>query len=351
MAGFQKAKRENLWVKCLNIGSSGSGKTYSNLRIATGLAQAMKDETGEDVRIAFIESESKRCTYYADEFDFDMLELRAPFTPETYIDAIDEAIDAGYKILILDSLTHEWAGKGGLLEVHSKMPGNSYTNWSKITPRHDAFMDKILDSPIHVFATVRGKDKYVLEEVNGKQMPRKIGLGYQQRDDIEFLFTVSLNVEQGTHFFSALKDNTHLFEDRNDLITEKDGKLLYQWANSGDITAKKKELEAVKDDAKMKIKLQEEQEASKITSEREEEVKQQKIKEKPPVEEVKEKITKKSLVTLKKEIIDTCKSLSISGKRETVVEIITKINNDPNPSNIKDLVIAEKVIAALEAIK
>ena len=341
--GFQKAKRENLWVKVLSIGSSGSGKTYGNLRMATGMAQTMSEELGEEVRIAFIESESRRCTYYADEFDFDMLELKAPFTPESYIDAIDEAIDAGYKIIVIDSLTHEWAGKGGLLEVHSKMPGNSYTNWSKITPRHDAFMDKILDSPVHIFATVRGKDKYVLEDVNGKQMPRKVGVGYQQRNDIEFLFTVSLNVEQESHLFSALKDNTHLFEDRNDLITEKEGKLLYQWANSGDVSAKKKELEAKKEEAKMKIKLQEEEEAKKIVSERNKEIEEEK--------KLPEELPKKSLKELQKEILGLCKSLSKTGKRESVVSTIAGLNNeDANPENIKELNIANDVLKALQEL-
>lgn len=336
MAGFQKAKRENLWVKELSIGSSGGGKTYGNLRMATGMAQAMSEELGEEVRVALIETEARRSTYYSDEFDFDILELKAPFTPESYIDAIDEAIDAGYKVLVIDSLTHEWAGKGGLLEVHSKMPGNSYTNWSKITPRHDAFMDKILDSPIHIFATVRGKDKYVLEEVNGKQTPRKLNIGYQQRDDIEFLFTVSLNIEQGTHFFSTLKDNTHLFEDRNDVLTEKDGKALYLWANSGDIKAKKQELDALKEEAKAKIKLKEDEEAKKIAEEVEKKNKKQ--------------ARKLTLDETKKEILIKCKEASDSGKRENVVSIMTELNGNPNPNSITDKGIAEKVLEKLEEL-
>lgn len=225
MAGFQKAKREKLWLKVLMAGSSGSGKTYSALRIGTGIA---KKSGG---KVAAIDTENGRIRYYANEFDFDDLQLEAPYTPEKYIDAIDDAIDGGYTVLILDSISHEWAY---CVDVHSKMPGNSYTNWSKITPRHDRFIEKVIQAPIHIIATARGKDEYVLEEKNGKQVPKKVGLGYKQRDGVEYEYTVTFNIDQQTHVATATKDNTHLFEERYDALTEKDGVALYEWANSGD---------------------------------------------------------------------------------------------------------------------
>jgi len=223
--GFKKAKREQIWIKVLGAGASGSGKTYSMLRLATGFA---KKSGG---KIAAIDTENGRIRYYANEFDFDDLQLSAPYTPEKYIEAIDAAADGGYTILIIDSITHEW---DYCLEVHSKMPGNSYTNWVKITPRHDPFMEKILQSPLHIFATVRGKDEYVMEEKNGKQVPKKVGLGYKQRDNTEYNYTVTFNIDQQSHIADAMKDNTHLFENRYDVLTEKDGMALYDWANSGD---------------------------------------------------------------------------------------------------------------------
>jgi len=334
--GFQKARREDIWIKSLSIAPSGAGKTYSNLRLATGVAKAIKEATGEEARIAFIESESKRSTYYADEFDFDMLEIKAPFTPEKYIDAIDEAIDGGYKILVIDSLSHEWNGKGGLLEVHSNMPGNSYTNWSKITPRHEKFTDKVIDSPIHIFATVRGKDKYVLEEQNGKQVPRKVGVGYQQRDDLEYLFTVAFTLEQDTHYFNTVKDNTHLFEDRHEIITEKDGELLYKWAVGGDVKAKKAELEKAKEEAKAKIALNAEDEAKKMADEVEKKKKKQQ--------------NKLSLDELKADILIKCKELSDNGKRSDVISTLKELNSSPNPNDITSKSVAEKVIEAFEKL-
>lgn len=228
--GFQKAKREQIWLKVLLAGPSGSGKTYSALRLAKGIANAANG------KYAAIDTENGRIRYYANEFDFDDLQLEAPYTPEKYIEAIDDAVDAGYKVLIIDSITHEW---DYCIDIHDKMPGNSYTNWAKVTPRHDAFMEKVLQSPIHIISTVRGKDTYVLEEKNGKQVPKKVGMGYKQRDNTEYNYTLTFNIAQDTHIAEALKDNTHMFEGKYDILTERDGKALYDWANTGDAPAQR----------------------------------------------------------------------------------------------------------------
>ena len=222
---FVKAKKEKIWTKILLGGSSGSGKTYSALRLATGLAK--KCGSG----IAAIDTEAGRIRYYANEFDFSDMQLTEPFTPEKYIEAINDAVDSGFKVLIIDSISHEW---NYCVDIHDKMPGNSWTNWSKVTPRHDAFMEKILQAPIHIIATVRGKDEYVLEEKNGKQTPKKVGLGFKQRDGVEYNYTATFNIAQDTHIAEATKDNTHIFEGRYEVLTEKDGEALYDWANVGE---------------------------------------------------------------------------------------------------------------------
>lgn len=222
---FVKAKKEKIWTKILLGGSSGSGKTYSALRLATGLAK--KCGSG----IAAIDTEAGRIRYYANEFDFSDMQLTDPFSPEKYVEAIDEAVKSGFKVLIIDSISHEW---NYCVDTHDKMPGNSWTNWGRITPRHDAFMEKILQAPIHIIATVRGKDEYVLEEKNGKQTPKKVGLGFKQRDGVEYNYTATFNIAQDTHIAEATKDNTHIFEGRYEVLTEKDGEALYDWANAGE---------------------------------------------------------------------------------------------------------------------
>ena len=234
---FQKAKREQVWTKIMLGGPSGSGKTYTGLRLATGIAEACGS------RIAAIDTEAGRIRYYAEEFDFDDIQLD-DFTPESYIKMINAAVEAGYKVLLIDSTSHEWAY---CYETVNKMPGNSFVNWGKMTPRHDRFMEAILQSPMHVICTVRGKDQYTLEEKNGKQTPRKIGLGYKQRDDTEYEYTITFNIAQDTHIASAMKDNTHLFENRFEVLTEKDGRLIYDWANSGDVSTKKPQPKQVED--------------------------------------------------------------------------------------------------------
>jgi len=159
---------------------------------------------------------------YADEFDYDILDLKAPYEPEAYIDAMDDAIEGGYDILIIDSLTHEWSGKGGCLEIHSNIKGkDSYMNWRTVSPRHEAFMDKILDSPLHIFATVRGKDAYERGSNEGGRVSyEKVAVGYDQRKNLEYLFYTSFMIDLKTHKAEAVKDNTRLFT-LNERLSEK----------------------------------------------------------------------------------------------------------------------------------
>lgn len=222
-AGFEKAVRQSIKLRIALIGPSGSGKTYTALRLATGIGG----------NIALIDTEEKRSLYYADEFNFDRMGFDPPFSPERYITRIEQAEQANYTTIIIDSTSHEWMGKGGLLETHGNMPGNSYVNWRTITPRHDNFIDKIVRSKCHIIVCLRGKDEYVLtENASNKMVPKKVGIGPQMRDGIEYECTVSFLIDQEKHIASPMKDNTHLFENRFDILTENDGKLLINWANN-----------------------------------------------------------------------------------------------------------------------
>lgn len=231
MSGFQKAKREQIWVKVLFTGPSGSGKTYSALRMATGFAAK------EGGRVAFVDTENGRVRYYANEFDFDEMQLTAPYTSEKYMDAIALAISAGYHILVIDSLSHEWLWCN---DVVNNMPGNSFQNWGKVkTQHHNKLMEQVIQSPIHIFATARGKDKWSIEEKDGKKTPRKVGEGSVQSDDVEYNYTVTFNLTQDSNVATCTKDNTHIFEGRYEKITEEDGQKLYDWANTGEKPAPK----------------------------------------------------------------------------------------------------------------
>lgn len=227
MAGFVKAIREDVWLKIQFGGTSGAGKTYTALRVGTGIARKCNS------RIAFISSEKSRTLYYADKFDYDVLELD-DYSPEDYIKAIEMAVDAGYKVIIIDSTSHEWQW---LNDVHGKMPGNSFQNWGKLKPRHAKFMSKILQCPAHVLTCARGKTEWSLEDKDGKKVPVKLGLGNEGDKQADFEYTVSFMLAQGTHIASVDaggKDNTGLFNEKYEVLTEKHGEMLYDWANSGE---------------------------------------------------------------------------------------------------------------------
>lgn len=227
---FKKAVREKVKLKIGLIGSSGSGKSIGALRIASGIISKMPGK-----KILVVDTEAGRGKYYADQFDYLYAELAEPFTPEKYIAVIDEVLkhdDIG--ILILDTISAEWAGPGGILEAHGEIPGNSFAAWSKLTPRDNKFVYKILSAPLHIICNVRGKDEYVLEDnEKGKKVPRKVGLGGVTRKGFEYEMTLVFNIDQATHIANATKDNTGLFDNRYIPLTPEVGVQLFEWAEKG----------------------------------------------------------------------------------------------------------------------
>jgi len=234
MFNIQKAVREKIWCKVALIAPSGGGKTFGALRMATGMREKLA-EMGEETKILMANTEASRGLYYANEFDYDIIDIPSPHNPEKYVELIDFAVEQGYKILILDSSSHEWEGKGGCLEIHS-LAGGTYQAWGKVTPRHNEFLYAIADSPIHIIATMRGKDQYEMEKgETGRTTVKKLGVGAKQREGVEYEFTCSFLIDQASSMARFQKDNTHLFENRGEFkISEKDGKEIIEWANSGD---------------------------------------------------------------------------------------------------------------------
>ncbi len=232
----KKAVREKIFVKVALIAPSGGGKTYGSLRLATGMAEEIKRQTGKDARILMANTESKRGYYYANEFNYDIVDIDAPHNPEKYVELIEFAVSEGYDILIIDSSSHEWEGKGGCLELQQQA-GGTYQAWGRVSPRHNKFIQAIADSPIHIIATMRGKDAYeaVKDEKTGKMSVQKLGVGAKQRDGFEYDFTCTFLIDQKTSTSEVLKDNTHLFENEGPtILTEAHGAKIIKWANSGE---------------------------------------------------------------------------------------------------------------------
>lgn len=220
---LRKSERKRAKIKMALQGPAGAGKTYSALLLAKGLSD------GDYSKIAIIDTESGSADLYAHLGDYNVLTLKSPYSPERYIEAIEVCEKAGVEVIILDSITHCWEF---LLDFHSSLTGNSFTNWNKVTPRQKAFTDKILQSSSHIIATIRTKQDYVLNNRDGKYVPEKVGLKAVQRDGIDYEFTLVFDIDI-KHNATASKDRTGLFMDKPEFtINSSTGRKLLSWSRS-----------------------------------------------------------------------------------------------------------------------
>ena len=317
---IEQAVREKIYAKIALMSPSGGGKTYSALRLATGMLEKLKelDPTGDkgllkNGKIIMVNSESSRGRYYANEFTYDITDITAPFPPEKYVEYINEIAKMDYPIVIFDSTSPEWEGRGGCLDLH-RQAGGRYQDWGIVTPRHEKFLFAIADSPIHLIATMRGKDQYVMNsEDGGKASVKKLGVGAKQREGFEYEFTASFLLDQATNMAVSQKDNTHLFENESALVlTELDGERIMEWANSGEAiyVAPKRFEEAKADEAEIS--------------------------------------EMRTLETVKEEIINMCKVLGGSKNKE-LMAILKVYDKKGNPNSIDDLSMARKLYKELES--
>jgi hypothetical protein len=226
---IRKAERRKAKLRLALIGPTGSGKTYSALKLAFGIGG----------KIGMVDTEHGSGDLYADLGDYDVISLEPPYTVPKYREAISTFEHAGYDVIIVDSLTHAWAGEGGLLDKQGQLEKdtarfkNSFQTWREITPEHNKLVEELIGSPAHMIATLRVKTEYVMEQNSrGKMEPRKIGLAPVFRDGIEYEFTLCMDVDQD-HYARASKDRTMLFSGWRDQITEEVGRKLKGWLESG----------------------------------------------------------------------------------------------------------------------
>lgn len=226
MSSFTKATKTKSKLRLCFTGTAGSGKTFSALQVAKGMGG----------KIVLIDTEHGSGALYSDLCDYDTCTIESPFKPEKVIELIKEAENL-YDTIILDSLTHFWAGEGGLLERHDNLTvktGNSYTAWSTVTPVHTSMIEAILQSKSHIISTLRSKMDYVIEKnEKGKAVPRKVGLAPVMREGMDYEFTVVMDMDI-SHHATVSKDRTRLFDSNIPFTpTVETGKLLFNWVNSG----------------------------------------------------------------------------------------------------------------------
>lgn len=180
------------------VGPSGSGKTYTALTLASALG----------TKVLVIDTERGSAAKYRNIFtdiQFDTINGLADepggFSPLNFARAIALGDAGGYDVIIIDSLSHAWEGKGGAMEMVDKVVAqqrikNTFTAWADVTPDHRAMIDAILTANAHVICTMRAKTEYVIEkDERGRSAPRKIGIEPIQRKGMEYEFDIVGDIE------------------------------------------------------------------------------------------------------------------------------------------------------------
>jgi hypothetical protein len=224
---LQKAQKQQVKLRIGISSPSGFGKTYSALLLAHGI-------TDDFSKVAVIDTESNSANLYSDLGHFNTLSLEAPYSPERYIEAIRTCENASMEVIIIDSITHEWQGKGGCLQIHEQL-GGRFQDWARVSPRHQGFIDAILESKCHIITTVRKKIDYSMDkDSNGRTKVVKLGLKDVTREGFDYELTTNFEIINDNHLCIASKDRTGLFMNRPEfVITKGTGKILKEWCNNG----------------------------------------------------------------------------------------------------------------------
>jgi hypothetical protein len=236
---LQQTQRHNVKLRLGISGASGFGKTYSALQLAYGMTQDWS-------KIAVIDTENSSASLYSDLGNFNVLNLSTPFSPERYIEAIAICEKAHMEVIIIDSITHEWQGEGGCLQIHEQL-GGRFQDWARVKPRHQQFIDKILQSKCHIITSTRRKTDYSLDVgSNGKSKVVKHGTKEITSEGFEYELSVNFELINENHFCKVSKDRTNLFQGKPEfIITSGVGKKLKVWCNQGvSLDDVKKEIQA-----------------------------------------------------------------------------------------------------------
>jgi len=241
---FKPAAREAVPLLLGLIGQSGSGKTYSAMRIAAGIV-------GKGNKFAVIDTESRRALHYADKFkdQYDHCPFEPPFTPERYAEAIRAADKAGYKAIVVDSMSHEWAGEGGVLdwqeEELTRMAGDDWRKretckmaaWIKPKMAHKQMVSRLLQVKSHLILCFRAEDKVKMEkDEKGKMQIVPIGLQpiCSKEMPYELMASFMLNSDKpGYPIPLKLQEQHKAMFPLDKLLNEESGALIAAWARGG----------------------------------------------------------------------------------------------------------------------
>lgn len=220
---FVPARKEAMRARVAIVGPTGAGKTWDALLMAETLAPSG--------RVAFIDTENRSGLLYADRFRFDHMTWEPPYSPVKLREMIlfadgrapypgsQQRIDQPYDVVVIDSLTHFWKGEGGTIDradsAAKRYGGNSFAGWKEATPELRALLDAMIFSPAHIIVTMRSRMEHVQERDNqDKVIVRRIGLAPEMRNDIEYEFTIALDVSVPSHEITVSKSRCSLIADQ-----------------------------------------------------------------------------------------------------------------------------------------
>lgn len=228
---LKQSQRENVKLRLGISGASGFGKTHSALLLAYGM-------TNDWSKIAVIDTENSSASLYSDLGNFNVLDLKAPYSPERYVEAIKVCEDADIEVIVIDSITHEWNSTGGCLQIHEQL-GGRFQDWGPVKKRHQIFIDKLLQSNCHIITTTRRKIDYSLDVgTNGKSRVVKHGTKEVTSEGFEYELTVNFELVNDQHLCKASKDRTGLFMNKPEfVITSKTGERLLKWCCAKPVVA------------------------------------------------------------------------------------------------------------------
>lgn len=193
---IKKASKAGARLRLGLVGPAGSGKTWTALEVASRFAQRAGS------RVLVIDTERESSAKYADHFDFDLCPINDSYHPQHYVDALALGVANGYRVIVVDSLSHAWNGKDGALALvdnatRRSTSGNSYMAWRDVTPLHNALVDALTGVDAHLIVTLRAKTEYVIEEdERGKKVPRRIGTAPIQREGLDYEFDVVADMDR-----------------------------------------------------------------------------------------------------------------------------------------------------------
>ena len=235
--GFTKAIREEVPLLISLSGTSGSGKTFSGLLLAAGLA-------GPNGRVGMIDAENKRGSLYADDplimkalpQGYERSDIFAPFTPKSYIAQLVDAERAGITVCLIDSTSHEWEGEGGCCDIAEDHKLRGMPNWALAKREHKRFSLYCQSSKMHIIFCLRARDKVkILKDANGKEQIVPQGIQPIAEKNFVFEMLLSLGFDEATHHAYGIKVPGMLapFFPGNQLLTEEHGEKIWQWNQTG----------------------------------------------------------------------------------------------------------------------